>query len=221
MKCKNCGYLEINHTSLGYFYYHRKLVICKQFIPLREDSICNKCWEVDCECKYLIPSDYIDGINEDKAEEFSKEVIEPKIKGCGKSYFNKEEGLYFNCGFYAGLCPSCSSNHTPFNGTTEPSGKDVAYSSETRSLGSDFILSEKIDKWIDDLEVPNFPSYTRDGKLQLQGLTIDCHDFKKLDRIHKEFIRRLKFKFRKLSQRTPGGLDEFFEEIDKLAGELK
>ena len=34
----------------------------------------------------------------------------------------------------------------------------------------------------------------------------------------KESIQRLKFKFRKLSQRTPGELDEFFEEIDKIFG---
>ena len=35
----------------------------------------------------------------------------------------------------------------------------------------------------------------------------------------KEAVKRLKAKFKKLSQRTKGGLDEFFDEIDAIFGD--
>ena len=59
-----------------------------------------------------------------------------------------------------------------------------------------------------------YPESKKENKTENWGYT-QIKDNKKF----KEFIEKLRIKFRKLSQRTEGGLDEFFEVIDKLAEE--
>ena len=65
-------------------------------------------------------------------------------------------------------------------------------------------LSDKIEEYLEPQD--------EDGNLKTYANRIHMQDVK-------EFIVRLKRKFLKLSQRTKGGLDEFFDEINELAGE--
>ena len=81
-----------------------------------------------------------------------------------------------------------------------------------------FNLSDKIEEWIEQLEAPESNSYSKDGKLQLQGLTIGKEDFDLLENIHKEFIRLLKEEINQMTQGTRGWV-KLKENVDEIAGE--
>ena len=81
-----------------------------------------------------------------------------------------------------------------------------------------FNLSDKIEEWIEQLEGPESNSYSKDGKLQLQGLTIGKEDFDLLENIHKEFIRLLKEEINQMTQGTRGWV-KLKENVDEIAGE--
>ena len=166
-------------------------------------------------------------------------------KGCGKVY--RSIYGYRQCGDKTYLCPKCKGekittdydrnnvkylnweayhkdqNHSPQErrnselGSVQTSGEGSNPSEDTPSEDLD---NRKNSGSIPDSSGGFCLSEKRKELWKRYGHgEITSHVYQIILLQDKEFIKLLKFKFRKLSQRTPGGLDEFFIEINKIAGD--